>query len=66
MMFVESRQTKEVVNTSKVQRAMNLMVIGLFGLIAAGKVVGVSHPVLVDGYLEQVYPVQAVTWIEAT
>jgi hypothetical protein len=65
IMFVESRQTKEVVNTSKVQRAINLMVIGLFGLIAAGKVVGVSHPVLVDGYLDQVYPVQAVTWIEA-
>ena len=61
--FVQSRQTKEVVNTSKIQRAMNLLVIALFGLIAAGKVIGVSHPALVGGYLEQVYPVQAVDWI---
>ena len=63
--FIQSRQTKEVINSSKIQRAMNLMVIGLFGLIAAGKVVGVSHPALVRGYMEQVYPVQAVAWIHA-
>ncbi len=61
---IQSRQTKEMVNTSKMQRAVNLLVIGLFGLIAAGKVVGVSHPVLVRGYLDQVYPVQAVEWIK--
>ncbi len=60
---IQSRQTKEMVNTSKVQRGVNLLVIGLFGLIAAGKVVGVSHPALVDGYLQQVYPVQAVKYI---
>jgi hypothetical protein len=62
--FVQSRQTKEMVNTSKIQRVMNLLVIGLFGLIAAGKVIGVSHPALVDGYMKQVYPVQAVAWIK--
>lgn len=61
--FVESRQAKEMVNTSTVQRTMNLLVIALFGLIAAGKVVGVSHPVLVEGYLKQIYPVEALTWM---
>lgn len=62
--FIQSRQTKELINTSKVQRAMNLLVIGLFGLIAVGKVIGVSHPVLMGGYLGRVYPVQAVEWIK--
>jgi len=62
--FVESRQAKEMVNTSTVQRTMNLLVIALFGLIAAGKVVGVSHPVLVEGYLKQIYPVKALTWMQ--
>lgn len=63
--YIQARQTKEVVNTSKIQRAMNLLVIALFGLIAAGKVVGVSHPALVGGYLGQVFPVTAVEWIDA-
>jgi hypothetical protein len=60
---IQSRQAKENVNRSPLQRAMNLLVVGFFALIATGKVFGTSHPALMGGYLKQLYPVQAVNWL---
>lgn len=61
---IRAGQAKGRVNRSWLQRGMNLLVVGLFGLIAAGKVVVVSHPAMMAGYLQRVYPVQAVQWLE--
>ncbi len=64
MAAIQSRQAKEMINRSFLQRATNLLVAGIFALLAAGKVVAVSHPAAMTGYLAQVYPVEAVAWLD--
>lgn len=61
---IRSRQAKEIINKSTIHRLLNLMIVGLFGILAAGKVVAVSHPAAMKGYLAEVYPVEAVAWLE--
>ncbi len=46
------------------KRIINLSLVGLLSLVAAGKLVAVTHPALMKAYLSEQYPVQAVESIE--
>ncbi|MBE0696112.1 MAG: hypothetical protein IH586_04245, partial [Anaerolineaceae bacterium] len=46
-----------------IKKMINLGLVGLLGLVALGKLYGVTQPALVNGYLEQSFPAQAVRWL---
>jgi hypothetical protein len=50
--------------SSSFRRVFNLGIIAFLALAAGGKVVAVSHPALVESYLRQEYPTEAVSWLK--
>lgn len=48
-----------------VKKLLNLSLVALIGLAAIVKLYSVTQPALVNGYLEQSFPVQAVRWLKA-
>jgi hypothetical protein len=46
------------------KKIINLGLVGLLGFVALVKLVSVTQPVLVDTYLAQAYPAQAVRWLK--
>lgn len=58
MTLLEEKSSSKPVN-----KAMNLALVGLIGLTVIGKLYVVSYPALVNGYLAQLYPVKAVSWL---
>ena len=49
----------------RLKHVTNLLLVGLLGLVAFGKLYTVSHPALVDAYKMQGYPVEAARWLNA-
>jgi hypothetical protein len=48
-----------------VSKTLNILIIGLLGLVAVVKVYLVTNPVLVDYFEKQTFPVAAVSWVDA-
>lgn len=59
-----ARKDDQVARQTLANRVLNLMIVAVLGLAVMLKWYGVSHPVVVDGYLAQAYPVQAVRWLK--
>lgn len=58
------RQEKKQLPGRGVNKALNLTLVALVGLAAVLKLYGVTHPGLVEGYLQQSFPVRAAQWMQ--
>jgi hypothetical protein len=59
-----TRRAEDDQRGKRVKKALNLLIVALLGAVALLKLYGVSHPVVVNGYLTQGYPARAVVWIK--
>jgi len=60
--YIRNRQRKEI--PPRLQQAFNLAIVGLLSFVAAGKLIAVTQPVMVNAAIQAQIPLNAVAWIE--
>lgn len=60
--YIQSQSRNEI--SPRLQHGFNLAIMGLLSIVAAGKMVAVTQPVMVSTAIETQIPLKAVAWIE--
>src|SRR5512133_3066432 len=63
LVWLQYGGTNEAAGTPALKKVLNLAIVALLGLVALGKLYGVSHPALVNSYLSASFPVQSAEWL---